>query len=267
MNDEIDLLEENPWTDFEYQDDDNYLDKDEDAVKKQNKRFQKDHSRRKKNLTIHTKLCPMPFVGDIFNAKVYILQANPGLMLPPLAKEPVPIEKRNKDFKNLIENCLKLKFEDMSYPFYFLDPKIWHINGSVWWRNNLEPILQRLAEDKGDIETDGILKEGIEPEKYYRHLATSICAIEIHGYRSRKFREPDPPIPSSKYNYRIVKHAMENRKVIVLTRSEDWWYDHVEGLKDYEHLIKISNPRNVKISKNNIENNGFREELIPALKF
>lgn len=267
MNDEIDLLEENPWKGFQYNgdQDNNYLEKDEDAIDEHKKRFQTRHTER--NNKFYTQLCPMPFVGDIQDAEVYILQANPGLMLPPLANDPVPIEKRSEEFQDRIENCLHQDFENMSYPFYFLDPEVSHIIGSVWWKDKLGPLLTRLAEREGNIAKNGVLEEDVDPEKYYRHLANNICAVEIHGYRSKHFRKPKPPIPSSKFNRQIVQHAMDNEKLILLTRSKNWWYENVDELKDYDRLIETNSPQNVKISEKNISDDGFREELISALKF
>lgn len=266
MSEEIDLLDENPWKDFDYNGEgkDNCLAKDESAIDTNNDRFQKSHTER--NNKVYKQLCPLPFVGDIEHADVYILQANPGLMLPPLSDDPVPVEKRSKPFTDRIEACLHQEFEDMSYPFYFLDPEIWHINGSIWWRTNLEPLLQQLAEEEGEVDTNGVLKEDGNAETYYRHLANKLCAVEIHGYRSNNFRKPKPPIPSSDFSCSIVEHAMEKDSVVLLTRSKNWWYEHVDELKDYDQLIETNSPQNVTISENNISNNGFRKVLLPALK-
>jgi hypothetical protein len=115
----LSLKDNNPWKIQELcdskekvlPDDKRKIDKNETG------RCQTAHTRRSKKLRLE--LCPMPFVGDIEEANVYLLQANPGVGLAPLSEKNVSAKSEIKDeYREKICNCLKQEFDGYDYPFY-----------------------------------------------------------------------------------------------------------------------------------------------------
>jgi hypothetical protein len=232
----------------------------------------------------------MPFVGDIEEANVYLLQANPGVELAPLSEKSVSAKSEIKDeYRDRICNCLKQELDGYDYPFYFLDPDLWWTGGSVWWRDKLSVLIYYVAAEmwKDEIEEfseDGsairrqdktndlkkiLLKYLSETYKndeekreekvndVYKKIAQNICAVEIHGYRSQNYQSPKEFFPSSKFQVEIVKQALDENKLVVMMRSESEWKSLFEVFSknpaqlDDKKILKLKNPRNVNISPKN----------------
>jgi hypothetical protein len=120
---------------------------------------------------LHLGLLPMPFIGDLRRATIYILSLNPGLGPHDYYGEyKVPAYRRA-----LLAN-LKQKFNPGTVPFLFLDPQYsWH-GGFRWWHGKLRGIIAKLA----DI-------EGIAFANARTKLANEIASIELFPYHSSRF--------------------------------------------------------------------------------
>jgi hypothetical protein len=92
------------------------------------------------------------------------------------------------------------------FPFLYLDPDPdFCPTGKRWWERKLKHLFRDLG-----------------PEELARSkLARSILAVEFFPYVSRRYRGM-PRVPSQQYSLNLVRHVMERRAFIVLTRGQDF---------------------------------------------
>src|SRR5690349_12438055 len=93
---------------------------------------------------LHLGLLPIPFLGDLQRASIYVLGLNPGVgPLDYYAEYKIP-----KYQKALLTN-LKQAFGPNRLPFLFLDPQFaWH-GGFDYWHGKLIGVMDRLTEEWG----------------------------------------------------------------------------------------------------------------------
>lgn len=91
--------------------------------------------------SLHVGLLPIPYVGNLEKASVFILLLNPGLSLAIILRS---IRLRNfgrSAWRNLRQENINDEF-----PFFFLDPRFaWH-PGFEYWQSKLGNIVQALAD-------------------------------------------------------------------------------------------------------------------------
>ncbi len=91
---------------------------------------------------LHLGLFPVPFVGDIRNASIYILMLNPGLGPGDYFEYEVPYFR-----EALLANLRQVKKTGVM-PFMFLDPQFaWH-GGFGFWHQKLKGVIEDLAESR-----------------------------------------------------------------------------------------------------------------------
>jgi len=122
---------------------------------------------------LHHGLLPIPFLGNVRRATIYILLLNPGLGPHDYFGEyEVP-----KYRAALLAN-LKQKFKPGSIPFLALDPQfVWH-GGFDWWHGKLSKVIEELAAAKG-----------ISFAKARSRLGSKLACIELLPYHSVSFRD------------------------------------------------------------------------------
>jgi hypothetical protein len=115
----------------------------------------------------HLGLIPIPYIGDLRNATIYILTLNPGFApLEYFAQEHSP-ELRSALLENLRQNTL-----EPGFPFIDFDPNLaWRYLG--YWSSRLGKIVTELRDKCGSY-TKGL---GI--------LAKTVCVLELVPYWSR----------------------------------------------------------------------------------
>lgn len=95
---------------------------------------------------LHLGLLPLPYMGDLKNARVVFLLTNPGVSPTDYAVEP------GDDFLDLYDKNLRQEFEDCSFPFFYLNPKLCWSSGFGWWASTLMPLIE-LARMKRKAKT------------------------------------------------------------------------------------------------------------------
>lgn len=264
------ISQNNPWQKIDFKKDEEYvcpkyLKDDRDIIDEENDRSHKAKSKRKYKL--RTDLFPMPFVGEIEESEIFLLQANPGASLGTATNEP-PSKKCQlfESYRVRVEKCLRQNFSEGDYPFYFLDPEIWWVHGSYWWRETLGDLIEAVAINQLEVEgRDGIykmLEEGTDFRPIYKLTSKKICAVELYGYRSKNYRRPQEWFESCEFQAQIVNHAINQDKQIILMRAEKDWKKLLtdsdvelsgEELAQYENCMTLSSKQNSKISSNNLE--------------
>jgi len=162
---------------------------------------------------LHLELLPLPFVGNLEGASVFILMLNPGL-----SPGDYLVEKRDEKFREVHHRNLRQENGSDAYPFYFLDPQFsWH-PGFRYWQKKLDQIATRWMAKYGCSYTDAL-----------QALARSISGLELVPYHSNKFGGRGLPRLHSteimvKYVHGVLRAKAEEGKVtIVVARGAKEW--------------------------------------------
>ena len=103
-----------------------------------------------KDRRFHLGLLPVPFMGDLRNASIYVLMTNPGV-------KPDDYRESEEDaFRDALLSNLKQEWLDGSLPFPHLDPRFdWH-DGFVYWdkERGLRRTIVELARVRGISEPE-----------------------------------------------------------------------------------------------------------------
>ncbi len=171
---------------------------------------------------------PEPYIGNP-NAPIYLLNLNPGFSSRDLEWH------SRTDFAKAIR--ANLAHESLEYPFYFMDPQFAESEGAKWWLKKLWPLVN---------------------ETNLKSVAKSLFCVEYIGYHSFKYERISPKVsggylPTQQYAASLVRGAIQDGKKIVLMRSRAQWFWLVPELEGYPNLVKLNNPQNPCISKNNLD--------------
>jgi hypothetical protein len=121
---------------------------------------------------LHLGLLPMPFLGDLRNASIYLLMLNPGL-----GPYDYYAEWKVFDYRRALIATLKQGVRTDRVPFIFLEPQFgWH-GGFRYWHDKLKGVIQRLADQIW----------GVPFAEARRCLAAEIACVQLFPYRSVRF--------------------------------------------------------------------------------
>jgi hypothetical protein len=125
---------------------------------------------KKKRHILHIGLLPIPYIGDIQNASVYVLMLNPGL-----SPGDYFLENGVEQYRNALVNNLYQTHGNTDYPFLFLDPKYgWH-PGAEYWSRRFGAIVGKKGTDVRNYQA--IMKI----------LARRVAVLQLVPYHSRAF--------------------------------------------------------------------------------
>lgn len=127
---------------------------------------------RKFNHRLHLSLTPEPYIGDITNAKVYILLLNPGFNRLDYYVEGV------ESVKTSMVNNLRQKFngDDKEFPLIWLNPKNIWTPGGIWTENKFKPLINHVMR-KMDLSYLESLKL----------ISKKVAMLELVPYHSKYF--------------------------------------------------------------------------------
>lgn len=160
-------------------------------------------------------LLPVPFAGDLNNAKIIILLLNPGLNYGDYHSE-----SNFPNYKKRVLKNLKQDFSDTDFPFLWLDPNYaWHC-GFRWWEEKLRKVIKIIAEKRFKNSYYNSLK----------YVSQNIANIELIPYHSVNFKSSSliNKLPSAIAAKAYVKNYIQNEarlgnKTVIITRkSKDW---------------------------------------------
>lgn len=150
----------------------------------------------------HLGLLPQPYFGDLENAEILILLANPGLCASDYFAEETCPEYRDE----LIGSLRQEKRSHM-----FLDPKWAWTSGFSWWESKLRAVAQCIAAEHFDGHYGNALAD----------LARRVASVELVPYHSFNFRSQNQ-LASVQAARGFASTVTSDRKVIV-TRSVTAW--------------------------------------------
>ena len=91
----------------------------------------------------HFSLLPIPYLGDLNRADIFILQLNPGFNLNNCYAEwNVPA------FRRRVERSIRQELDGAEFPFYSLDPELCWYTGYRWWEGKIREVAKIIAQRK-----------------------------------------------------------------------------------------------------------------------
>lgn len=177
---------------------------------------------------IHKEILPAPFMGDVHNAPVVLLTLNPGWD---------DEECRNGFYTKYSDYWLKMLNHDFpipDLPLFCLDEK--YAEFSPYWANKFKPLIAQTSKSA---------------------VAQQISVIQFFPYQSKMYkgmykRLNDGYLESQRYNFDLVKAAIDRGALIVVLRSRKLWEEAVCQLKGYPRVRFTKNPRNPMLSEKNL---------------
>jgi hypothetical protein len=163
----------------------------------------------------HFSLFPVPYAGDLQNAKIVILLLNPGFNYSDYWAE-----YESRGFRSRLKRNLAQEFGTGDFPFMFLDPQFcWH-TGFHWWEKKLRSVACELVRKRK-------AKNYLEA---LRCLSKNIACIELIPYHSASFQKPRliKTLPSAEAARSFVQErlrpmAEKGKKTLIVTRNADGW--------------------------------------------
>jgi len=167
-----------------------------------------------KKSRLHVGLLPIPYIGNLRKASIFILMLNPGLSHGDyFAEFQVP------SFRQALLHNLRQEKMSKDYPFLCLDPRFAWDPGFNYWADKFHSITAALATQKQLSYQDAL-----------KHLAKRIACLELVPYHSRTFSAHGllGQLPSSQaicafVSRIVVPKAKNGRAIIISTRGNDMW--------------------------------------------
>jgi hypothetical protein len=168
----------------------------------------------KQDTSLHLGLIPLPYIGCLHKASVFILMLNPGLSPGDyFAEESVPGFGAAK-IRNLRQNN-----DQDEFPFLGLNPRFaWH-PGFEYWQSKFHDIAQAIVN-----------KEGITYWDALKHLAQEVACLELMPYHSKSFRAGSllKRLPSTRLVLEYVHEVLVSRAhsddaTLIVTRGARHW--------------------------------------------
>jgi hypothetical protein len=173
---------------------------------------------------LHTGLLPVPYVGNLAGASIYILMLNPGF-----SPGDYFAEQYNPEFKQAITHNLRQENGNETYPFIFLNPRFaWH-PGFGYWHKRFRPIIQALAGQRGE-----------SYQQAMSQVAQSVACLELLPYHSKSFgagkllakKLPSVEAMRSFVHDVVVPKANDDKATVIVTRSARKW-----GLPESKNIL------------------------------
>jgi hypothetical protein len=167
---------------------------------------------------LHLSLLPVPYVGDLRNAKIVILLLNPGFdYCDYWAEHEMPA------FRERLGRNLSQSFEGIEFPFSGLDPQFCWYSGFMWWERKLREVIQQIAKSRNWSYRDAL-----------RDVSQNLACIELLPYHSASFKDHSlikklPSVAKAKafVDDYLVSEAEQGKRTLIVTRQARSW-----GLKE-----------------------------------
>ena len=157
---------------------------------------------------LHSDLPAEPFVGDLSNARVYMVSLNPGC-----GKDEYSATNgwAWQTLVNIAENNRKQQFSNNICKFYYMDPVLQNTGGGIYWMkyvkgrkyihyHKLKQMVEKIAETKN-----------ISFDDARRYVSDRICDIELCPYHSCKWGIPTKilrQLPSTQQCLEFIKNTV-----------------------------------------------------------
>ena len=174
---------------------------------------------------LHTGLLPIPYVGNLEKASIFVLMLNPGLSAGDYFAEQQP-EFRNAQIQNLLQENGSIE-----YPFVFLNPQFaWH-PGFGYWHKKFGAVIDEFA-----------IQSGTTYQEAMSVLAKNLACLELLPYHSKSFGSgsllkvlPSVKVMQSFVHDVLIPKAKDGKVIIIATRGvKNWQLPKHKSIITYE---------------------------------
>ena len=190
----------------------------------------------------HIGLLPIPFMGDLLNASIYVLMTNPGL------DESDYRECEEPDFKRALVANLKQESLTGTVPFTYLDLQFdWHA-GHHYWNRKFKGIIQALAKSRA-----------VSYAEARSVIGNKIAVIELFPYHSvgspsdsTLKKCPSVSLVKEFVGDTVVERVRAKRATVIVVRRVKIWNQCLpENLTEEQGVIRLPNPRSFSFKPTN----------------
>ncbi len=173
---------------------------------------------------LHTGLLPMPFMGNLSEARIFILMLNPGV-----GPHDYFGEYQVPEYKAAL--LANLRQDAQPDGFLFLDPRFsWH-GGYRYWHGKLRTLISEFSN-----------RQKISYGEARRAVQKAIAAVELVPYHSEHFAVPrnvygDLPSVKLAQSFAMELAGRNDCLVIVTRQSRDW---NLNGLGTAKNVVHYS---------------------------
>ena len=184
---------------------------------------------------IQTNIMPAPFMGDVKNSSIMILVLNPGY------DKKEEIRGFYSKYHDYWINEIQHKF-DTDCPLFCLNEE--YCKYSNYWQTVLDPIVKVLGRNGKEIVAKNVSKVQFFPYQSSKYKQIPKSILKNNGFEKY--------LKSQRYNFQLVKNAIQRQALIVIPRAVKKWYDAIPELKDYEYKCFTNSYLNIKLSEKNL---------------
>lgn len=178
---------------------------------------------------LHLGLLPIPFMGDMLNASIYVLMLNPGLSpCDYYGKYQVPT------FRQALLANLRQERREGVMPFVSLDPRFaWH-SGFDYWHGKLRGVVQKLAKARKTTFAEA-----------RSELGAKLAVVQLVPYHSASFtdsgglldRLPSVQLAREFVQETVAKRVKDKKAIAIVARQVKRW-----NLPEEQGVIKYEKP-------------------------
>ncbi len=159
---------------------------------------------------LHTALIPMPYVGNLRTADIYVLMLNPGL-------SPLDYfaETRVQQYREALVGNLKQR----TNRFLFLEHDYAWTGGYQYWHGVFRPLITKIAELPGE-----------EYESVRAQLSARLALLQYVPYHSKSFKNSALirrlASPKASYDYvhkYVLPKARRGEAIVFVPRASKYW--------------------------------------------
>ena len=182
----------------------------------------------------HIGLLPVPFMGNLSTASIYVLMTNPGVTRNDYK------EYEERAFRSALLANLKQERLDGCLPFPYLDPQFdWH-DGFKYWDGKLGKTIQKLAEARG-----------ISEPQARTEMGDKLAVIQLVPYHSangpndskRLNSLPSVHLAGEFVRDTVVKRVSAKQAIVIAMRRVKKWDQYLPAdLTEEQGVIKSANP-------------------------
>lgn len=161
----------------------------------------------------HLSLLPVPYLGDLSKADIFILLLNPGFSISNYESM------ENALYRSLSARNIQQKFGNAEIPMMSLDPMLSSTAGFAWWHAKFADIIGRISEAKNISYLEAL-----------KLLSRRIAAVELVPYRSKSFsaskliNKLPSAIAARKYVHdELVPRSRNGEITLIVTRKAKEW--------------------------------------------
>lgn len=196
----------------------------------------------------HLNLIPIPYIGDIQKAKIYIVMLNPGFGILDYYAEFA----KDKELRTaLINNLWQEKF-DVNYPFIFLNPKyLWH-GGGQYYEGKFKKLIKKVKYDNN----------GYSYAQSLSHIAKRVAVLQLVPYHSKKSPKNYAYLRSPEimkvFIDKLKLEAEKGEKCIICARGKQY-LNLEEDVNPNIIIFSGNQPRAAHFSENNLKTEKWKK--------